>query len=172
MPRSGWRSIRLTSGAGTAWDLLHFREQRLGTYWVCRILCRTTPQFGSAPLSEDTNNENDVRVHNLTATRKALTSLAPILTSQETNRLPETLELLFRETLDTLSHRMDAWATSVATSRLNRLRNQDARGVYIGGYGWVEDLTPSTSRKSEGFIHAPSMPGHYGGSAGQCVFIT
>ena len=50
-------------------------------------------------------------------------------------------------------------------------------GVHLGGYGWVENLEPASARRSEGYIHAPSLqqattarlPGFHGGigQAGQ-----
>ena len=44
--------------------------------------------------------------------------------------------------LDAASHRVDAWATSVATRRLAELRADRPTGVLVGGYGWVEGLAP------------------------------
>lgn len=68
----------------------------------------------------------------------------------------EYLPMLF-ELLDLTSHRLDAWITSLATRRLDRLRADGATGIRIGGYGWVENLRPGTVRASDGFIHAPSL---------------
>ena len=45
-------------------------------------------------------------------------------------------------TLDAASHRVDAWATSLATRRLAELRAEQPTGVLVGGYGWVEALAP------------------------------
>ncbi|MGH9892760.1 MAG: hypothetical protein ACREA0_12375, partial [bacterium] len=85
------------------------------------------------------------------------------------------LERLLVETLDLCSHRLDAWVTSYATKRLKELRQRHPKGVYIGGYGWVEDVRPapyrlqgSSPRGEEGaavyvaegnagFVHAPSL---------------
>jgi hypothetical protein len=84
------------------------------------------------------------------------------------------LEQLVTETLDLCSHRLDAWITSFATKRMVWLRQKKATGVYLGGYGWVEDLRPvaprrqvkppigeiaplSVSDANAGFIHAPSL---------------
>jgi hypothetical protein len=68
------------------------------------------------------------------------------------------LDGLFRETLDLCSHRYDAWATSLATKRLESMRNNTlkSKGIYFGGYGWVEDLK-LRSEENHGFIHAPSL---------------
>jgi len=85
------------------------------------------------------------------------------------------LERLLVETLDLCSHRLDAWVTSYATKRLKELRQRHPKGVYIGGYGWVEDVRPAPRRLQEspprgeegaavhvaegnaGFVHAPSL---------------
>jgi hypothetical protein len=72
-------------------------------------------------------------------------------------RPPEALELLQSETLDLASHRLDAWITSFATRRLDEAREAQPAGVYLGGYGTVEDLRPAPESESDGFLHAPSL---------------
>jgi hypothetical protein len=85
------------------------------------------------------------------------------------------LERLLVETLDLGAHRLDAWVTSYATKRLKELRQLNPKGIYIGGYGWVEDLRPAPERLqatpppgeegaavhvsegNAGFVHAPSL---------------
>jgi len=62
------------------------------------------------------------------------------------------------ESLDAVSHRFDAWATSLATARLAAQRTKAATGVHVGAFGWVDDLHPATARASAGFVHAPSIP--------------
>jgi hypothetical protein len=76
--------------------------------------------------------------------------------------------------LDAASHRIDAWATSLATRRLAELRDDHPAGVLVGGYGWVEGLRPDTTElvadavegetgplrrvaDDPGFLHAPSI---------------
>ncbi len=70
----------------------------------------------------------------------------------------ERLELLLRETLDLSTHRLDAWLSSYAARLLadRRAVNGGATGVYVGGYGWVEDLRPRAAPRSDGYVHAPS----------------
>jgi hypothetical protein len=96
----------------------------------------------------------------------------------ELESLPDrALRVLMSETLDACSYRLDAWITSLATSRLERLRASDPspRGIRLGGYGWVEDLRPEpalrrasdpvpgepapvfVSQASGGFVQAPSL---------------
>ena len=84
------------------------------------------------------------------------------------------LSMLMRGTLDVTSHRLDAWVTSFATKRLKNMRKKDPGGVYLGGYGWVENLQPGPPRAEvpappnepgpivglrhdPGFVHAPSL---------------
>jgi hypothetical protein len=89
----------------------------------------------------------------------------------------EALQHLMQGTLDLASHRLDAWITSFATKRLAAMRASQAQGVYVGGYGWVENLKPLPASagggpvtpppgeqaplvaqaNDSGFIHAPSM---------------
>ncbi len=86
-----------------------------------------------------------------------------------------TLERLLCGTLDLCSYRLDAWITSLATRRLAAMREAHPTGVYLGAYGWVENLQPRelptraptvpeessvpvfTLPGNPGFIHAPSL---------------
>jgi hypothetical protein len=94
------------------------------------------------------------------------------------------LERLLAEHIDLCSYRVDAWVTGFYSQRLEAMRStQQKPGLYIGCYGWVENLKPDwTSRtavpvaalpqslrdKAEGsvfqskdnggFVHAPSLP--------------
>jgi LysM repeat protein len=74
------------------------------------------------------------------------------------------LKRLYRETLDLFSHRLDAWITSLATKRLKAMRQDKLEGIYLGVYGWVEDLSPSEGTQSAGYVHAPS-PGQSAAAA-------
>jgi hypothetical protein len=67
------------------------------------------------------------------------------------------LERLLTETLDCASHRVDAWATSIAARRLDRLRGTRAAGAHLGAFGWVEDLRPAGRGTSLGYVQAPSL---------------
>ncbi|MFJ7249768.1 hypothetical protein ACIQWA_34740 [Kitasatospora sp. NPDC098652] len=78
-------------------------------------------------------------------------------------RDPFTLvEGLLGECLDLVSHRLDAWITSLATARLAAMRAPTARpaGLQLGAYGWVEDLSPREAGhpRSSGYVLAPSVP--------------
>ena len=58
----------------------------------------------------------------------------------------EALQFLMQGTIDLASYRLDAWITSFATKRLASMRASQPQGIYIGGYGWVENLRPKRPR--------------------------
>ena len=67
-------------------------------------------------------------------------------------------ERLFRETLEPLSHRIDAWVTSLATARLAGLRKERPGGIRTGAYGWLMDVEPGDPNPSrEGYVVTPSL---------------
>jgi len=72
------------------------------------------------------------------------------------------LDYLFRNAFDVCSHRLDAWISSLAAKRLVSMRAKRPNGIYIGAYGFVENLirpdVNNTSPVSSGYIHAPSAP--------------
>ncbi|MEP6491825.1 MAG: hypothetical protein ABJF01_04065 [bacterium] len=66
--------------------------------------------------------------------------------------------ILVAETLDTASHRLDAWITGLVERRRSAQRAAKPVGLTIGAYGWVEDIEPATGRDNHGgFVHAPSL---------------
>lgn len=100
------------------------------------------------------------------------------------------LERLFAEHLDVCSYRLDAWIQGLVSYQLARMRfsgdaeNGTRRGLYLGAYGWVEDVRPRTrplepveladeslreifqapgdpplqyDRDNAGYIHSPSL---------------
>lgn len=69
------------------------------------------------------------------------------------------LEIAFAGALDACSHRLDAWATALASRRLSEMRTQQARKSYLGAWGWLERPRPRAdliATQGEGFLHAPS----------------
>lgn len=74
------------------------------------------------------------------------------------NMNKDQLQLLLTETLDLCSHRLDAWITSLATKRLWEIREEVPRGIYLGAFGWVEDLQMSAEPTHDGgFILTPTL---------------
>jgi hypothetical protein len=47
---------------------------------------------------------------------------------------------LFGGAFDASAYRLDAWITALATSRLGSLRGSGRTGIFVGGFGWVENL--------------------------------
>jgi hypothetical protein len=112
--------------------------------------------------------------------RDAITELANLPTAR--------LERCFTEHIDTCSYRLDAWQSALFHVRLQEQRSvsgagahdQRRKGVYLGAYGWVENVKPSDKRQlvrkqvnpqlqppkgvplfeytdNGGFVHAPSL---------------
>ena len=97
------------------------------------------------------------------------------------NRPTAVLERAFAEHVDLASYRLDAWQTGLVARRLDMMRRREGRGrgVYVGAYGYVEDLMPKAAPKlvdqntlpekvrgpdpiteqdgNGGFVHAPSL---------------
>ncbi len=96
------------------------------------------------------------------------------------------LERCFTEHIDLCTYRLDAWQTALFSLRLKEQRNLDGninnrkKGIYMGAYGWVENVKPlerttvnpaSVPEKlrpqkdvpvyeysdNGGFVHAPSL---------------
>jgi hypothetical protein len=87
------------------------------------------------------------------------TAAAVELEAIAVDRLPD-LERALCECLDTASHRVDAWATSLATARLANVRADHPTGLHTGAYGWVTDLeplSPGSRPERDGYLVTPSM---------------
>ncbi|MEO5697015.1 MAG: hypothetical protein ABIQ60_07760 [Burkholderiaceae bacterium] len=73
------------------------------------------------------------------------------------------LDHALRTTLDIAAHRLDAWITSLATKRLDQMRETTPGGLHLGAWGVVEDLRPDSALRdqrtadSQGYVHAPSL---------------
>lgn len=95
------------------------------------------------------------------------------------NQTTAVLERAFAEHLDICSYRLDAWKLALANYRLEKRREKPGKdkGLYLGAYGWVENLRPSPPQEApvekipegytgdtlhlhpenQGYIHAPSI---------------
>lgn len=73
------------------------------------------------------------------------------------------LDLALRTTLDCAAHRLDAWITSLATKRLDQMRERAPAGVHLGAFGVIEGLRPDSQLRDQrladsmGYVHAPSL---------------
>ena len=67
------------------------------------------------------------------------------------------LNVAFRSTLDVFSYRLDAWLLARANRRLDEMRKRQPRGLHIGAYAFVEDLSSDTRPDSDGYLLCPSQ---------------
>lgn len=110
---------------------------------------------------------------NLIDFKKSLSVLAELPSAQ--------LERCFKEHIDLVSYRFDAWKLGLANKMLIEKRKKASSGLYIGAFGYIENLKPGPKKKDEsgndltydfngtneipsvvdtknqGFIHAPSV---------------
>jgi len=120
--------------------------------------------------------QNEDEAEFLNVMKNSLSDLANLPTAR--------LERCFIEHLDTLSYRLDAWQTGMFNLRLKQIRKLQnegrQKGIYLGSFGWVENIHPSGKRKlvtdaipdklkpkndqplfeytdNGGFVHAPSL---------------
>lgn len=91
---------------------------------------------------------------------KNLTLLADLPTAR--------LERLLAEHLDLGNHRLDAWKTGHVLARLLEQRREVPNGVYLGAFGWLEEVYAQDQSEPEqdglrydpdnlGYIHAPTI---------------
>jgi hypothetical protein len=59
------------------------------------------------------------------------------------------LELLMGEHVDLATHRLDAWMLGLVNMRLSRQRMWTGSGLYLGAYGYVENLRPDVYKTTE-----------------------
>lgn len=106
----------------------------------------------------------------ITEVRTAFNKLANLSTQE--------LDRLLHEHLDLNSYRLDAWILGLANRKLTQQRKTNTNSIYLGAYGWLEDLRRDDTRDlaesipeglyrhGEGdiytvdknrFIHAPSL---------------
>lgn len=110
-------------------------------------------------------------IDELNDTKDAIRKLKDIPTAR--------LEILLREHLDLCTYRLDAWKSGLINKRLKENRLTAPTGIFLGAYGWVEDLRKGgervpaknippelwqtgdepvfTDADNLGFIHTPSL---------------
>ena len=115
--------------------------------------------------------QHQLFVDDLNETKNAVRKLKDIPTAR--------LEVLLREHIDLCTYRLDAWKLGMVNKRLKENRAKAATGIFLGAYGWVENLrkggerTPAknippelwqtgdepvfTDADNLGFIHTPSL---------------
>jgi hypothetical protein len=142
----------------------------LSTTWKRLLEVKVAAITGTKTIREHLDSLSSFSAPQVAALGAFRDSLAHLQTLDS-----EALQYLMQGTLDLASYRLDAWITSFATKRLAAMRAKQAQGVYVGGYGWVENLKPEMPARTAvpapagetgpifahvndtGFIHAPSM---------------
>lgn len=123
--------------------------------------------------SEEARNIPSAR--NLVGAKEAALSLGRIVVKD--------FDLIVREGIDGVAYRLDTWRLVLVNERLNRLRGiadgslDRNKGIYLGAYGWVENISRQTGlestgsptadgqfpdtllvdRDNKGYIHAPTL---------------
>jgi len=160
-----------TRSGSLPWEIEMFEPETATTAW--RLLNSAAPGITDQPLWQYLRALNappadaDIAacVAPLLELRESLTHLKTVSAAR--------LSRLCSSTLDLSSHRLDAWATSFATKRLEEMRAQRPTGIVIGGYGWVVNLKPGPPPATEplpgdqgvllrpnsnpGYTHTPSL---------------
>lgn len=96
-----------------------------------------------------------------------LDRLADMLEAAKDEHVDDPLDmlgLLLRETLGLVTHRYDAWVSSLAGKRLADMRAATPTGLQLGGYAWLVNLAADDGDEGDdpaattaGFVHAPSL---------------
>ncbi|NBE80004.1 hypothetical protein [Micromonospora rubida] len=122
-----------------------------------RRLAVTVPGTGGRSVGEylaaaagDDDTRHRLATADLRELRDALADLATGLapTGDDPAALdPDDLDRYVAGTLGLTAHRLDAWITSLASTRLDRLAATRPAGtpdgVHVGAYGWLTDLHPA-----------------------------
>lgn len=88
-----------------------------------------------------TTGNNEAEAFYLNKMKDALSLLANVPTAR--------LERCFTEHLDICTYRLDAWQTALFNQRLQKQRQLQTtekrkEGLYLGAYGWVENIKPES----------------------------
>jgi hypothetical protein len=109
---------------------------------------------------------------NISLMKNAMAQISTLSTAE--------LDKNLRDFIDLCSYRLDAWQTGLFTRRALANRNATPAGIYIGAYGWIENLQPEAKtylsmdtvpekikpsnnippvklKENAGFSHVPSL---------------
>lgn len=137
----------------------------------------STPQGWNETIGQHIDSgmaDNNPVAENLLRVKNGLTELETLPTGD--------LSLLFSELMDVCSYRLDSWKLGIMTTRLKKMRfdpntGGQKEGIYLGAYGWIEDIKPinrdmvtedlpagfpdktivEKNDENKGYIHAPSL---------------
>ncbi len=127
-------------------------------------------RYSASILGGDLNQINDISQRQKSLDESKFAESLKFLSKTVGEKDPLGLESLMLQVLDLASYRLDAWLTSFANQRLDYLREYNdvtKTGLYIGCYGWIENLKPKniggpageSPKKSVypgGYIQSPS----------------
>jgi hypothetical protein len=107
------------------WDLIYRKQPEIAPDKT--IVAHISSLLAAASAADEVAELNEVV--------GALERLATLPTAR--------LERCMAEHLDLCHYRLDAWLLSFVSAQLQAMRsNQETGGIYLGAYGWVEDLKP------------------------------
>jgi hypothetical protein len=119
------------------------------------------------------NNSHKVFFNKLNGIRQSINTLKRVSTTA--------LDILMAEHVDLCTYRLDAWLLAFVVKRLQQQRSSQPNGVFLGAYGYVENLRPDSAKEelkdaqilsnfkldankplyhdtnNQGFIHGPSI---------------
>ncbi len=129
--------------------------------------------YSPSPYAADMAIYESLTVDSIQASEDAMQDLSENF--MELRKLAEMptarLERAFTEHLDLCSYRLDAWQTGQINQRILSSREGKSSGIYLGAFGFLEDLKPDsydkayhpglydftvTDNENMGYIHAPS----------------
>ncbi|MCB9234919.1 MAG: hypothetical protein H6581_24910 [Bacteroidia bacterium] len=173
-------------------EFIHISQEAPGVSKF-KYLYETNPQITQNNLAIKDHIEVKLKNPVQALADPALRELANqrILLGLLSGRPTAALERAFTEHIDLCSYRLDAWKTGLITHRMHQLRqpvNSPAssqtgydKGLYLGAFGWVENLRPANrtfsaapasapteltqpgesplvwDKSNAGYIHAPSL---------------
>jgi len=106
-------------------------------------------------IHNEVNNKNTsiLEIKKLQEYKKILSQISELPTAR--------LERAFVEHIDCCTYRLDAWINGLFSLQLRKQRFQNdkkwSKGIYLGAFGYLEDIKPKLSQPSEGYIIAPSI---------------
>lgn len=157
----GARGVDLGSTLTTA-NFYNIRPEATITKWEVMkapISVAATNEFvGNTSVGEFllTQGTDQSEAGFLNSMRDALRFLSGVPTAR--------LERCFAEHIDCCTYRLDAWQTGMFELRLKKQRKgaegtQRAMGVYLGAYGWLENVRPSNRHEiAKGTVPCPLLP--------------
>ncbi|MEZ4993359.1 MAG: hypothetical protein R2824_23250 [Saprospiraceae bacterium] len=97
---------------------------------------------------------SDVSIQPLSEIKTALNLLK--------DRSTASLHRLISEHLDLCNYRLDAWMTGMVNWRLNQLRQQKPESIYLGAYGYIENLRLDSAQLHSTFkmVSSPEVRKH------------